>query len=155
MPIIDPASKRRIPDILMTYWEGLKAGRAFPAEDDLNPDDMEKEGFWKDAFLIHTSEIAKRQEYQFAYLGSAIQQAYGEDLTGIYARSFASPSAASLADIYFEVIATRKPVTDEGEFVNARNMVVRYRQCLVPLGKSGNKVDAILGAMRYRLYPGS
>lgn len=145
---------RRIPDIISQYWEELKAARSFPAESDVREEALEKMGCLKDSFLIRVRDIAKEKDYNYTFLGPAIINAYGEDLTGVSIRAFTSPDAANLEEKYFEVIATRRPVIDEGEFLNARNMRVRYRQCLVPLG-AGEDVQAILGAMRYRLYPGA
>lgn len=145
---------RRLPDLLSHYWDGLKIGRVLPHENDVKQEDLEKLGCWKDSFIIHVRDIAKETDYNYHYLGKSIVTAYGEDLTGVSIRSFTSPDAANLEEKYFEVIATVRPVINEGEFQNARNMMVRYRQCLVPLGSPDGKVQAILGAMRYRLYPG-
>lgn len=145
---------RRLPDLLTHYWDGIKGSRALPNENDVHTEALEKLGCWKDCFLIHVREIAKEKDYTYHYLGPSIITAYGEDLTGVSIRSFTSQDAPNLEEKYFEVIATVRPVINEGEFENARNMMVRYRQCLVPLGNEEGKVQAILGAMRYRLYPG-
>lgn len=144
---------RRLPEILIQQWDEKRAGRAFPSEDDFSPDMLDDLGFWDHCFIIQARDIAKETGYNYTYIGAEILKAYGEDLTGVSVYSFTSPSADNLALKYQEVMATQVPVTDEGEFSNARNMKVRYRQCLVPLGKDG-KVESILGAMRYRLYPG-
>lgn len=146
--------KQRLPDIIGQYWEEIRKGRPFPIENDVEEEALKALGCWNDCFLIRVRDIAKETDYKYSYLGPAIINAYGEDLTDVSVRAFASPDASTLEDKYFEVIATKRPVTSEGEFKNARNMQVRYRQCLVPLG-AGEDVQAILGAMRYRLYPGA
>lgn len=146
--------ERRIPDIIVHYWEGKRAnGMLFPGEATVVPEELEALGCWKDCFFIKVRDIMKETDYHYSYFGPSLVSAYGEDLTETSLRNFASPDAENLAEKYYEVIATKHPVTDESEFINARNMRVRYRQCLVPLGQ-GESVKAILGAMRYRLYPG-
>lgn len=147
-------TSRRIPDLLSAYWDEIRQKRALPAESDVSQEHLEKLGCWKDCFFIQVRDIAKEKDYNYSYLGKAIINAYGEDLTGVSIRAFTSPDAANLEEKYFEVIATARPVINEGEFQNARNLLVRYRQCLVPLGTAEGNVQAILGAMRYRLFPG-
>jgi hypothetical protein len=110
-------------------------------------------GFWEDCFIVQTHDIARGKDYHYTYIGSNIIKAYGEDLTGVSVHSFTSPQADNLALKYEEVLATQVPIINEGDFVNAKNIRVRYRQCLVPLGRNG-KVDTIIGAMRYKMYPG-
>ena len=38
-----------------------------------------------------------------------------------------------------QVLATAKPLLEEGEFHNLRGEVVRYRQCLLPLGEEAER----------------
>lgn len=149
------SNHRRIPDIIMQYWDEKRtAGSLFPAEDAIVPEELAALGCWKDCFFIKVRDIMKETDYHYSYFGQALVNAYGDDLTETSLRNFASPDAENLAEKYYEVIATKHPVTNESEFTNARNIRVRYRQCLVPLGQ-GDSVKAILGAMRYRLYPGA
>ena len=37
------------------------------------------------------------------------------------------------------VVGDLATVTDEAEFMNLKSKMIRYRQCLVPLGRSGWK----------------
>ena len=144
---------RRAPELLIAHWDRLRGKLPFPSEDDLNMDALDDLGFWEDCFIVQTRDIELEKNYNYTYIGSNIMKAYGEDLTGVSVYSFTSPSAENLALKYEEVLATRVPIADEGEFFNARNIKVRYRQCLVPLGKD-DKIETIIGAMRYKLYPG-
>lgn len=144
---------RRSPEILISHWDRLRGDRPFPSEDDLEIDALDDLGFWEDCFIVQTRDIEQQKNYNYTYIGSNISKAYGEDLKGVSVYSFTSPDADNLALKYAEVLATQVPVINEGDFLNAKNIRVRYRQCLVPLGKNG-KVDTVLGAMRYKLYPG-
>ena len=142
--------ERRITLRLIAYWEKLRKGNLMPVEDDIDPDYIKD--LWDYCFLIHVKDLSK-PDYNYTYLGTEIQKAYqgdlagGEDMGGI-----ASPNAGELAVSYEKVIRTCSPLLDEGEFVNMHNDVVKYRQCLLPLGENG-KVDAIFGGMRFKVFP--
>jgi hypothetical protein len=144
---------RRIPEVLIAHWDHVRGDRPFPNEEELDIDSLDVLGFWEDCFIVQTHDIARGKDYNYIYVGSNIIKAYGEDLTGVSVHSFTSPQADNLALKYQEVLATQVPIINEGDFVNAKNIRVRYRQCLVPLGRNG-KVDTIIGAMRYKMYPG-
>ena len=63
----------------------------------------------------------------------------------------ASLNASKLAASYSKIIETHTPLLEEGEFVNMHNDVVKYRQCLLPLGDA-DVVDAIFGGMRFKVF---
>ena len=52
--------------------------------------------------------------------------------------------------VHFELL--KKPVIDEGEFINRDGHVVKYRQCLIPLAKDSYTVDSIFGGMRFKVF---
>lgn len=141
------ALERRITLRLIAYWERLRKQNAMPVEADIDPSDLHD--LWGYCFLIHVKDLDK-PDYNYTYLGKEIQRAYQGDLAGDDAGAIASPNAGKLADSYAKVIETCAPLLDEGEFVNLHNEVVKYRQCLLPLGE-GNKVDAIFGGMRFKI----
>ncbi|MEQ1790516.1 MAG: PAS domain-containing protein [Rickettsiales bacterium] len=141
--------ERRITLRLISYWEKMRKQNAMPAEADIDPDDLQD--LWGYCFLIHVKDLDK-PDYNYIYLGQEIQHAYQGELAGCDAGAIASPNAGKLADSYTKVIETCLPLLDEGEFVNLHNDVVKYRQCLLPLGKDG-KVDAIFGGMRFKIFP--
>ncbi len=140
--------ERRITLRLMAYWEKLRKHNAMPTEADIDPDDLQD--LWDYCFLIHVKDLSK-PDYNYTYLGKEIQHAYQGDLVGDDGSGIASPNASKLASSYAKVIETCSPLLDEGEFINLHNDVVKYRQCLLPLGE-GNRVDAIFGGMRFKVF---
>mgnify|MGYP000551252641 CR=1 FL=1 len=142
-------TERRITLRLIAYWERLRGDRTMPTEADIDPSDLQD--LWGYCFLIHVKDIDK-PDYNYTYLGMEIEKAYQGELTDDDIGAVASPNASKLAGSYARVIETRKPLIDEGEFVNLRNETVKYRQCLLPLGED-NKVDAIFGGMRFKIFP--
>jgi hypothetical protein len=143
-----PIDERRITVRLMAYWEKLRMRRAMPTEQDIDPDAIAD--LWDYCFLVHVSDLGK-EGYHYTYLGSEIKKAYQGGLSEVDTNGLVSPNADRLADCYMEIIHGQKPVVDEGQFCNSRGEMVKYRQCLLPLGDDGD-VKAIFGGMRYKIY---
>ncbi len=148
MAEISSGLERRITLRLLAYWEKLRQGRDMPVEEDIDPDDIKD--LWDNCFLIHINDL-KKDGYNFTYIGDAIVQAYRGGITEDDPDAIISPNAASISTHYTDIIANPKPIVDEGEFHNLHDEVVKYRQCLLPLGRNG-KVEAIFGGMRYKIF---
>jgi hypothetical protein len=143
------ANERRLTLRLLAYWEKLRKDRSMPPESDINPDDLE--GLWDHCFLVHVRDLGK-PGYHYTYLGAAISKAYRGSLDDTDANGLVSPNAAKMQAHYRTVIENRKPLLDEGEFHNLSGQLVKYRQCLLPLGEDG-AVAAIFGGMRCKIFP--
>ena len=139
--------ERRITLRLVAYWEKMRNGRPMPTENDINPEDIED--LWDYCFLIHVADLDK-PDYGYIYLGDAIISAYQEGLSAEDLGGIVSLHPSKLARSYHKVISSQRPVIEEGEFPNLAGNIVKYRQCLLPLG-GNNKVDAIFGGMRYKV----
>ncbi|MCE2926075.1 MAG: PAS domain-containing protein [Rickettsiales bacterium] len=141
-------NERRITVRLMAYWEKLRAGRDMPREQDVDPDAISD--LWDYCFLLNVKDMGK-EGYQYTYLGPEIKKAYQGGLAEGDTNGLVSPNADRMADCYMEIIHSKAPVVDEGEFRNIRGDMVKYRQCLLPLGEEGD-VKAVFGGMRYKIY---
>jgi hypothetical protein len=140
--------ERRITLRLLAYWEKLRKDRDMPHEDDINPDDIED--LWDRCFLVHVQDLDKT-DYNYTYLGQAIIDAYRHGLSKDDPTGMASPNANDLAHGYAKVLKTKKPLLEEGEFLNLHQEVVKYRQCLLPLGENG-KIEAVFGGMHFKIF---
>ncbi len=83
-------------------------------------------------------------------LGDKAKDIYGGDMSGrtMYPtmKHFQGASIVRRVD---DIIATPKALYDEGQFVNERSKIVKYRSCLLPFGKEG-KVTHILAGLSWR-----
>lgn len=149
MKNIHPVQERRITLRLLGYWEKARGERLMPREQDINPGHIED--LWDHCFLIRLKDF-KKEGYSYSYLGNAVKKAYHGGLSGADTAGLASPNALKLTDCCKEIMHTRKPLVDEGEFHNGQGELVKYRQCLLPLG-DGKNVQAVFGGMLYRIFP--
>lgn len=140
--------ERRLTVRLFSYWEKLRGSRIMPTEEDIDPDHIED--LWEYCFLIHTKDLDKT-DYNYTYIGDSILEAYRGGLSQNDVNGLISPNAEWMAESYKKIVESKKPIIDEGEFLNYNNQIVKYRQCLLPLGE-GDEVKAIFGGMRYKIY---
>ncbi|MDB2414675.1 PAS domain-containing protein [Rickettsiales bacterium] len=142
--------KNRITDIILDHWNELRDVRKFPSESELDLGHLSS--IWDNCFLVQTRDVLTKENYNYTYLGKNIIDAYGRDLTNMSIMALASEQADHISFKYEEVIRTGTFMYDEGEFLNAKKMKVKYRQVLVPLGDDNCHVQSILGGMRYKLF---
>lgn len=140
---------RRITEVLLSYWTELKGDRLFPTASEISPKALED--IWDSCFMLKLIDDPEEEdEYKYTYLGSSIIAAYGDNLTGanVYT-SLMSPSSGRITDFFDRVVYSKKPLIEESEFLNIQNVIIRYRQCVLPLGDTNDKVDHLLGGMRW------
>ena len=141
--------ERRITLRLLSYWEKLRKGRPMPTEQDINPEDIQD--LWDNCFLIHVTDLSK-SDYNYTFLGEAIAEAYNHGIADEQSGGMISPNAGKLTTSFRQIMETAKPLTEEGEFRNIRQEMVKYRQCLLPLGGDG-KIEAMFGGMTFKIFP--
>jgi hypothetical protein len=144
-------TERRINRKLVSYWEGIRGARDLPEEADV--DIAALADIWEHCFLLEVADVkgTKGHNCRFSYLGQAIIEAYGDDLTGrnIYDSLLATNNPEFLEKLD-KVLASKMPIVEENTFMNLKNLTIHYRQCFLPLGKEG-KVTHVLGGMRWRV----
>lgn len=135
---------------LADYWRKLCDGRPFPLEEELDPDDLGES--WDDCFLIQLRDIEHVQHYNYTYLGSNILHAYESGQLQTHVPGLASVNALHLAEEFLNVMKHGQPYFYEDEHRINPLQMVRFRQCLLPLGNHEGKIASILGEMRFRVY---
>lgn len=146
--LVQPAHKR-INEQLLGYWEQKKGSRQYPMESDINPDEIEN--IWESCFLV---QIEEDGSYRYTYLGHSLIEAYGDDLNNKeVCEKLIYPTSMSLTHKFDEVRSEMRPVIEDSEFTNTRGMLIKFRSCMLPLGKSGvNGVAYILGGMKWKAF---
>ena len=143
-------SERRLPVQLYNYWDGLRDGRKFPSEDAVNPEAIPH--LWPTCYLIQVNDLKNRKRADFTYLGKEILQVYHDLLTEEDATDFVSPGTSHLSQNFWQVIENKEPLMQSGSFATSRGNTIKFRQCLLPLGRTDDEVEAIFGCARLKLY---
>jgi hypothetical protein len=145
----DVGAERRATFQLMAYWDELRADRALPTEDDIDPNHAALRDIWNQCFVVQVRDFASK-DFNYTYLGPGIIDAYREELREHTGTKIVSLTASKLMDIYKQIMAERRPLVHMGEFTDERGSIVKFRQCLLPFGH--DKVDVIFGHMTYQVF---
>ena len=140
--------ERRLTLRLLAYWEKIRAGRIMPLESDIDPEDLTE--LWPYCFLLHAKDLTQT-DYNFTYLGDAVADAYKGSFGHAQTAADLGLNAASITQGAHKVVTTAKPFVEEGEFITLSGEVVKFRQCLLPLGE-GQTVSGIFGGMRFKTF---
>ena len=144
----DAGAANRITTIIIKHWEQVRGTKNIPSEKDLDPNVLES--LLDNCFLVRATGLTISGQHDYVYIGKNILDAYGSNVT--YPKDHHHTDPLAHKDKFHEVMKTCKPIVDEGEFINKDGHLVKYRQCLVPLGKDGRTIDSIFGGMRFKVF---
>ncbi len=143
---------KRINERILQYWQELCRGRPYPMESDFDP--YAVEDIWDSCFLVNVENAGQLDGFKYTYLGSSLVEAYGDDLTNReVCERLVYPSSMSLMHTFRKVIESQQPVTEESEFTNTKGMVIKFRSCMLPIGKTGVQgVQYVVGGMKWKAF---
>lgn len=145
--------KQRINEYLYSYWESKRNGKPYPSEDDIDP--AELSDIWDSCFLVKYNEhLTDENEFTYLYLGSTLLEAYGgsDETSHDICMRLIFPSSMSLVHKFREIVSSGKPATEEGEFLNVKKLLVKYRSNMLPLSDRNGKIRYIIGGMKWKLF---
>lgn len=146
---IYPYGECRLSLRLLRYWNEKRGERAFAVENDIDPDALGAD--WDYCFLLQARDVANIQDYNFTYLGQKIMTAYFDKGIDAHNEFMVGPNAFRLSKHFTQLLEKKEPVMDEGEFETVSGRHVMYRQVLLPLGTTEKGIEAIFGAMNYKI----
>lgn len=145
--------KQRINEYLHSYWESKHNGRTCPSESDIDP--AELADIWDSCFLVRYNDThTDENEFTYLYLGSTLLEAYGgsDENTREICTRLIFPSSMSLVHKFREIVEHGKPVLEEGEFLNIKKLLVKYRSNMLPLLDKEGNIRYIIGGMKWKLF---
>jgi hypothetical protein len=149
-PDDSPHAERRLTGRLLHYWRQKSIGKPFPSEHDLDPDALGQD--WDHCFLVQVRDIEHVQDYNYTYLGRNIMEAYRDRLHDEHNAFMIGPNASMVSKSFGRVMITRAPVLEEGELVTISGRIVKYRQCMLPVGRQDGVLEAIFGGLSFKFF---
>lgn len=142
----EPTTKR-LHERMRNHWASVKEMRPFPREDELDPAAIPD--IWPHCFLIDIRSGRVKNGFRYEYMGEPLMLAYGANMMA-FERCDATtePHIHSLLTTLDQVVESGEEAVDENEFTNVQGLLVKYRSCLLPLGR--DKVEYVLGCMRWK-----
>lgn len=115
---------------LHAYWDSLRAGRAYPARDEIDPLDLR---FILGSLILVDVELEPLR-YRYRLFGSDIARRQGFDMTGKYLEQHPWPELAAMArQTYGEVLASRQPALIHRQGL-VNDQLVDHVSLILPLG---------------------
>ena len=143
-------SEMRLNDRLTTYWNSLRKDAPVPEFGRFNRSAIED--IWSQCvlFVVQPSAPGQSPSVNFYQVGDKLKPLYG----AVAGRSVQTHQrhfqGAAIIKRVGEVIATPAPLYDEGQFVNERSKVVKYRSCLLPFGSPEGKISHVVVGLSWR-----
>jgi len=139
---------KRLTKRLQVYWDSLRKDSPLPKFERFNGSalaDVIGNCCWWSA-EISTNSLDKKHRYTFLYMGSSIKEAVGKDMTGeILSSKIANFPATKIVTKMDLVMEQKIPMEDEGQFINDKHKIVKYRSCLLPFGNEDRVTNVLLG----------
>jgi len=146
-PLDVGTDERRMHVRAYNHWVSLLQGRAYPAIDDLDPDNITD--FGPNSVLLDFSQGVENPAIR--YLGKALREECGLDPVITHVAEVPSRSLLSrLTDHYLQIIANRAPIGFEAEFVGTRGHNTMYRGILMPFSSDEDTIDFIYGVINWK-----
>lgn len=147
-PALGPDS-RRLHERVRQYWDSMREGRRYPAEQEIDP--MAIPEAWDWCFLVNMRKGSVANGFTYEYLGPELMGAYGTNMVSFgQCDASTAPHIASMLRHFDEVTESGEAAIDESMFENIHMERIKYRCCLLPLGRQ--QVEYILGCMRWKSF---
>jgi len=139
--------ERRMHVRAYNHWVSLLRGRAYPAIDDLDPENIAD--FGANSVLLDFS--GGLDDPAIRFLGTALRSECGVESHITHVSQVPSRSLLSrLTDHYLQIIANRAPIGFEAEFVSQRGYNTLYRGILMPFSSNETTIDFIYGVINWK-----
>jgi hypothetical protein len=137
---------------LTNYWNLIRKEQVLPEYSKMNPSAVHD--LWPSCLVcrIEVTATGAAQQFTFHAIGDGLKSIYNGQMLGktVSAGQKHFQGAGVLKQLP-TVLAKPEPLFDEGQFVNERSKVVKYRSCLLPFGAAdGSAVTHVLAGLSWR-----
>lgn len=143
--------EKRLTVRLMDYWNRLRKDAVVPDYTHFRSGSIDD--IWPNCMVLVAEPTGSHQnQFRFTYVGAKLEDVCGKDLSGQVAhqRLQSIVAATKIVRKIDEVYDTKAPVHDEGQFVNKRSKIVKYRAILLPFGTEAAGVTHSVVGMSWR-----
>lgn len=139
--------EQRLTTRLINYWEKIRSSDSRPAFFRLNPGAIDD--IWQNCLALQTQPgKSDNPHYLYVHCGDAVAEAIGKDVRGeiMSAKMKFFPGVKIVKRVDDVVNGTAEsPVIDDGQFVNDKGKVIKYRACLLAFGDNQAVTHVVIG----------
>jgi len=141
------SAELRLIDRLTTYWNMIRKDQPVPEFVQFNISAIED--LWSQCVLF-TVQPGVPPTVNFYNVGDKVKALYGDVAGRTVNTNNRHFQGASIVRKVADVVASPAPVFDEGQFVNERSKIVKYRTCLLPFGNREGRITHIVAGLSWR-----
>lgn len=140
------SAEQRLGERLLSYWNVLRKDQKMPDFSHFNPSAIDD--IWQQCVLFTVSPAVnnKSSALNFYQIGDKLGNIYGANMVG---RTFNAGQkhfqGAAIVRRMEQMLENPEPMNDQGQFINEKSKIVKYRSCLLPFGRNGRVTHIITG----------
>lgn len=143
--------EKRLVNRLRMYWSYVRDEDILPDYRKFNQNYIAD--MWDNCLLFSVSYSGQATKlYQCEYIGQNLSVAFGNDLKDRYISSkdrLILPGA-NLMDYLDKSLNEKKFTMSSGQFVNYRDKIVKYRDCILPFADNNKNVSHLVAGISWR-----
>ncbi|MDX1949257.1 MAG: hypothetical protein SFT90_02005 [Rickettsiales bacterium] len=140
-------SERRLVNRLKSYWDNLRENAETPLFQKFNQNSIID--MWDNCMHFQANATSQRKKiYQCKHIGKNLTIAFGKELKDRYVSSYDKRilPGSNLAEAMDNACDNRVFVLSSGQFVNKGNIVIKYRDCIMPFCNIDDTItDLVIG----------
>lgn len=143
---------RRLVDRLKKYWDRMKGTETAPIFSRFNGNAIQD--VWDCCLSIKVVKSGKIKIYQCQEVGQKLKVAFGKELKGKYFTSFDGGGTLNKGFLKFldYSVDVKEFVVSQGQFVNSKSKVVKYRDCIMPFVDLKGEIKLLIVGVSWRSF---
>lgn len=127
------AIEQRMTTRMVDYWNRIKQDGSVPAIESFNPQAIDD--LWGRCFQVSVHRADNRNHYIYDYVGNMLPEIFGNNLVGNHVTSklHFMPAKKMIEQMDIVIKCPETKLLD-GQFIDERNKLIKYRSCLLPFG---------------------
>lgn len=144
-------SEKRLVDRLVQYWNRVRKELPLPAIEKFNETAIPD--VWQYCIRLSVIHMQNDWSYRYEYAGERIKDALGSNPHGkIISSHSANSFEKRISNDLDACVKQRIPLQDQGQFVNEKSKVVKYRCCFLPFAHHEAEVSHIVVGFSYKTF---
>ena len=143
---------KRLTTRLTDYWNLIRKEDALPPYSKINPSAIHD--LWPKCVVctFEVSGASEAEKYKIDVIGDELKDIYGANMMGKTLRVGQKHfQGAAIFKKIGKILETPQPLFDDGQYVNERSKVVKYRSCMLPFGTAdGTNVTHVVVGLSWR-----
>ena len=145
-------NEKRLSSRIIAYWDKLKGeSENIPEMSKFRPAMVEE--VWDKCIKVKVEIKDGVPRFKFEHIGAEVEKAIGKKAKSQDGMGIASvPGGRILSRVSLLLSQLAMPIQDQGEFLNEKSQMVKYRSCILPFGNKKGEITHVIVALSWRIF---